>query len=400
MKTKKSTLYKKMSFWNLLGMKVLLILTLLFCEIAIAQQNKMPVSISINVNVDTIQTRKYYPNATPVDKSIKTAVLKMQYGSAEILNPSAIEDLIEGICNVISVDIVYTDYREHDFQDNLNRKRLAELYFLCPSIFTQSMTKWSYVKQYGYDNEEDKKKLFHGIVVKYIKVPLYSPGTVEKMICHIKENTFKDTSMFDIFNRLIKFKDELVCVDFTGSMSPYYLQLMVWLNLKKDKKTLSCSFFNDGNRTPDYLKRPGKTGGIYTVRSNSIDTIVRYAHHCIYKGTGGDSPENNIEAIIEGLKKFPNTKKITMIADNWADMRDYSMISRVKIPVKVIVCGKVFNGINNPLNPQYLDLARKTGGSVHTMEEDILNLMSKKEGDEITVDGVTYVISNDRFIRK
>jgi hypothetical protein len=34
------------------------------------------------------------------------------------------------------------------------------------------------------------------------------------------------------------------------------------------------------------------------------------------------------------------------------------------------------------------------------MEEDILNLMSKKEGDEITVDGVTYVISNDRFIRK
>jgi hypothetical protein len=378
---------------------ILLFLLLVSNSFIFSQGRKIPIAININVKVDTIKTRIYKKENS--DENVKTLFLKMRYGDSEILNPKDAAILEDGSCNIISVEIVYTNYKNQDIQDNINRKRITELYFLNSNIFNQSFIQWKYIEQLGYSTEEDAKKLFHGIVINYIKMPSYKPESLKSMITDIKnKKKIIDTSLYKVFDKYINSKDELVCVDVTGSMTPYYLQVLVWLQLKNSSIPTNFSFFNDGDITPDYLKKIGNTGGIYLCKTNNIDTIISTVFNCISKGFGGDTPENNVEAALKGIKKYPETKEIIMLVDNWADMRDFSMISELKIPVRVIVCGTDYCGIKTSINLQYLELARKTGGSIHTIKEDIEDLAKKKEGEEILIGGDKFIVRSGKFCKK
>ena len=113
-------------------------------------------------------------------------------------------------------------------------------------------------------------------------------------------------------------------------------------------------------------------------------------------GWGGDIQENNIEAILYAIKQNPDLKEIILIADNWAPMRDYCLMSQIKIPVHVIICVKQ-EGM--PINTEYMDLARHTKGSLHTMEEDIEKLTEIAEGKSIEIDGFEYKVLGGRFIK-
>lgn len=46
----------------------------------------------------------------------------------------------------------------------------------------------------------------------------------------------------------------------------------------------------------------------------------------------------------------------------------------------------------NGILPQYLEVARKTGGSVHTIDEDLTALIVKKEGEVFIAGGRKYKI--------
>jgi hypothetical protein len=47
-----------------------------------------------------------------------------------------------------------------------------------------------------------------------------------------------------------------------------------------------------------------------------------------------------------------------MIADNWSPIRDYKLISKIKIPIRIIICGYKSG---DELHIQCLDLDRKAG---------------------------------------
>ncbi|MFT4521415.1 MAG: hypothetical protein ACI8ZN_000346 [Bacteroidia bacterium] len=81
-----------------------------------------------------------------------------------------------------------------------------------------------------------------------------------------------------------------------------------------------------------------------------------------------------------------------LVADNFAPIRDYSHIYRIKKPVHVIVCGSY--GL---INTQYLDLVYKTKGTIHTMEEDINKLYELNEGQSIVIGETSYRISGGKF---
>ncbi len=122
--------------------------------------------------------------------------------------------------------------------------------------------------------------------------------------------------------------------------------------------------------------------------------MITGAYSCMINGDGGDIEENDVEALNYGISTCPDCQDIVLIADNWANMRDFSLVRKIKKPVKIILCG-TYNGVNI----EYLDLARATGGSVHTIEEDIENLKSLNEGAEITVAGIKYKIEKGRFVQ-
>lgn len=365
------------------------------------QAGKLTINTGVNIKTDTVQMRIYDNAVTDTSKELRTLFLKMKYGDYEILNSEDIKQLAKGGNYAISVDLLYTDYQNTDDQNLLNRRRINELYFLYPDVFKQSMVTWRFVKQVGFIDEGGAKKMPHGFLIKYRATPHYTYTDIKTQLENISVATVPDTSLFKHFRKHINSSDDLICVDMTGSMSPYYKQLFLWLTLKGNTKdTLKYALFNDGNMKSDHLKKPMSTGGVYVFKSNSQDTTAQQLLRCISGGGGGDSPENNIEAAMAGLKKFPKSKEIIMLVDNWADMRDYSYISDITKPVRVIICGSEFGGIEYPINPQYLDLAKKTKGSVCTIEEEISDLSKVNEGSEITLGGSKYVFSSGRFIRK
>jgi hypothetical protein len=204
-----------------------------------------------------------------------------------------------------------------------------------------------------------------------------------------------DSTVFMALSR-IEFDDKntLVVVDVTGSMAPYSLQVCLWnrLNFKPGKHN-HYVLFNDGDAKSTHQKKIGNTGGIYPIVIDSVIDLEKNMIKVMKKGFGGDVPENNLEAIIAGIKKFPKSKEVIMIADNYAPVRDMALLEKIKIPVKVILCGSY----NLRYNCDYLNIAKQTKGSLHTMEKDVLNLFDLKEGEIIEINGFNYKLIKGKF---
>ena len=199
--------------------------------------------------------------------------------------------------------------------------------------------------------------------------------------------------VFNVFKRNKQFKSKLIVADLTGSMYPYAQQVSTWLKLQflKDTTSQHFAFFNDGDNKKDDEKKIGATGGIYYCRAKTVEALIATMELTIKKGTGGDAPENPVEAIIYGLNKSGKVEDVILIADNWAKARDIKMLARIKVPVRVVLCG-VYEGME--INEDYLNIAYKTKGSVHTIEQDITDLMKQTTGKKFNINGVDYIIKN------
>ncbi len=199
--------------------------------------------------------------------------------------------------------------------------------------------------------------------------------------------------IFNVLKRNKTWKNKLIVADLTGSMYPYGQQVSTWLKLHflKDTTSQHFVFFNDGDKKKDDEKKIGATGGVYHCRAKTVDELISTMELTIRKGQGGDAPENPIEAIIYGLNKSGKVDDVVLIADNWAKARDIKMLARIKVPVRVILCG-VVEGME--INEDYLNIAYKTKGSVHTIEQDITDLMQQSAGKKFSINGVDYIIKN------
>lgn len=202
-----------------------------------------------------------------------------------------------------------------------------------------------------------------------------------------------DHTIYRVLSRNNKWKKTLIVTDLTASMYPYPKEINTWLKLHflKDTAQQTFVFFNDGDNKKDEQKRIGATGGIYFCRAKNSDDLVNTMKLCIQRGEGGDTPENVVEAILAGLKKIRKPDNIILIADNWAKVRDLNLIGRVKVPVRVILCG-VYEGME--INTDYLNIAYKTKGSLHTIEQDISDLINQTSGKRFNINGFDYIIKN------
>ncbi|MCB1139012.1 MAG: OmpA family protein [Leptospiraceae bacterium] len=199
----------------------------------------------------------------------------------------------------------------------------------------------------------------------------------------------------EVLNRNRQWKDMVVVVDVTGSMMPFLGQVVEWMRLnEQQRKVRRYVFFNDGDNRPEEEKAIGNTGGIYIVPDwASLDEALDVARQAIANGYGGTRPESDIEALIKGISGCPECGDVILVADNGAPVRDISLASRVDRPVRIILCDA-----RDRINPEYLELARLSKGSVHTIERDIANLHRMKEGESFEYEDNIYVIRNGSFI--
>jgi len=198
------------------------------------------------------------------------------------------------------------------------------------------------------------------------------------------------------FDRNKQWKNCLVVTDVTGSMYPYLAQFQMWhkLHLEQNNGNHDFMFFNDGDNKPDLIKVSGNVGGLYYINTSSFEQLSITMKKAMLRGGGGDLPENNIEAVIEGLKKNPNIKEVIMIADNYATPRDLELLKMVKVPIHLILCGA-----QKQINPAYLKMLRDNKGSLHTMDQDLYDFSKLNEGQSIKIDGHTYRVSGGHFIK-
>ena len=197
-----------------------------------------------------------------------------------------------------------------------------------------------------------------------------------------------------VLDRNKQWKNCLVVTDVTGSMYPYLAQFKLWhqQNIKYSTNR-QFVFFNDGNRTPDKTKVVGKVGGVYFIKTAHFDSLMNLMQLAMLRGNGGDVPENNIEAVLTGIKRGQQIKEVIMIADNMATPRDLDLLSQVRVPIRLILCGTH----TGPFNVNYLNMIKKNKGSIHTIEEDLNGISSIKEGETLQLEGYKYVYKKGSF---
>ncbi len=205
---------------------------------------------------------------------------------------------------------------------------------------------------------------------------------------------FKDSTIFKILKRN-NWSKMLMVTDATGSMTQYILQLLAWTSVDSNLTRLkTIVVFNDGDNKPDISKPMGSTGGIYFIVPKSPEFVFKEIRKAMVKGNGGgDIPENDIEAMLRAFESCKECNEAILVADNLSDCRDFPLLWKIKKPVQIILCGT-----NDGINTQYLEIARKTGGSIHTIEQDIGNLSKLNEGDTFYVGSQKFMLKEEKFV--
>lgn len=336
---------------------------------------------------------KYYNNNMIEPKSIKK---KKKSGSVKVkvlisASGKAIRPkIIESMGNKCDEEAIRLIRRMPRWKAATIGKKTIRSYVTLVIPFNEDITEYAYKK-----NAE----------IRYKKVNTKIPITVKNgdLVTEedCKSSVFRpvaniDSTIFKVFERNKDWNNISVTCDLTGSMSPYSAQLLFWFKLHGNNETRkfnTVTFFNDGDRKAYKDKKIGETGGIYQTSSSNFEVVQSLARKTMNNGGGGDAPENNLEALLKAIELNDSCDHYVLIADNFATPRDMKLLKKINKPIRVVVCGG-----SHAINVAYLNIARETGGSIHTIENDIDGLMDLKEGETLKIGTKKYKIKEGKFV--
>jgi hypothetical protein len=418
----------------------------------------------------------------------------LNYAASSFIDTTGIYKLVDA--QILSVDLLFTDFPANQNLVSLNKKRLQVLANLLPTATQQPNTQWQIIRQLDGKDKASAANMLHGFVINFrspetlvskkieidliksvtptviiipaevppveVKInnwsavhngtlnqqriviynrPLRKSGTNKPVLQKIA--TPKDTIVAftykearnsqiipDMGPRFLKekdtlyfllgpplqatlklappalrslgdssvlktlkrneFKKMLVVADVTSSMSPYVAQVFSWINSEAEKSNVQYVVcFNDGDGKENGYKKIGRTGGIYGEAYTDAVQLSKLIISTMDKCKNNDIEENDCEAIIKGIDLCANCENVVLLADSWAPVRDISLVESIKKPVKVIACGERLG-----LRPEYIEIALKTNGSLHFMNDDVLDLTPLRKGKQMTINGKVYAFKN------
>ena len=339
------------------------------------------------------------------------------------------------------VDIVFTKYPrlKKDWITNyysLLANRLKEL-FRIDSTLNRKNIEFNIVMQINCFSVSETKKMYHGIVIYYKNKSdlneneisqlndgladgyryLFSEKRRNKLPPLLRNLKINDSlatdeivahkiidqmglvdkintaDVYDVIERHPNWNNMVIVMDWTGSMYAYSGQIILWHALNfKTSRVDKFVMFNDGNKKKSWDKKIGETGGIYDFEADSLQEIIEAMYLITQNGRGGDSPENDKEALIYAQNKWPNVKELFLIADNNSNVRDLILMDQIKVPVHIILCRK---GFKHHLH--YLNLAYKTGGTIHTINEDVESFDELDKNGKMKIFGFMWYLSDGKI---
>lgn len=179
-------------------------------------------------------------------------------------------------------------------------------------------------------------------------------------------------------------------MDVTGSMTEHVASMKRWIHSNNDSMNFtSFTFFNDGDEKPTRKKKIGSTGGIYTTfRPDQIDNLVM---ETMRRGSGGERPESDIEALLQTQEKDTLCDVILLIGDNYSEVRDLRLLPTVNKRVNLLMCS-----LKGALRTDYLQIAKQTGGYLIYNGERI-ELRHLKPGNILSVGIYQYDYNGTTF---
>jgi hypothetical protein len=335
------------------------------------------------------------------DPFTQQVILPASYASA-ILNKT--ENWLEVAPGnqVYEIDLVFTLYpqdisRWRTDYNQLLQDRIQALLEV-DSAFSDPEIKWNMILQTACKTESEAIRYFHGFVVKYRPLDyerieeVKSPEDLQALLSGIAVP--QDSTVIKIVNRHPEWQDMLVVMDWTGSMYRYGAQLVLWHkeNLRVNQnRTKHLVFFNDGNAKRGSQKVIGRTGGVYLTMAENIEKVVMTMEKVMLKGAGGDPEENDLEALLKSTRNLEGFQDVILIADNKSDVRDLRLLDKLDRPVHIILCGIEED---NYINTDYVKIAYYSGGSLHTLEQDLEDLQQLQPGERIAIGNMRYEIRN------
>jgi hypothetical protein len=357
-------------------------------------------------------------------KDINRVFLKNGYASAIIINPDDWQPPKQPY-EVTEVNLIYTKYPvdKNLWRTNYRKlltDRLKELFKLDSSLNSDEI-EWGIVLQTNCKTEQETMLLPHGIEIVYELLPqvsetvitaeniqevqsadsvaqlqtiLKAEKQINKFIKNLKIGT--DSIIDKVFARQNEWKKSLVVIDWTGSMQGFGAELMLWHTKNyKISGIKHMVIFNDG--LEDKNRKNGKLRGVYFVDALDLKKVVKLMkkagkEHFAYN----KQEENDMEAIIAGMDKYKDFDELILIADNRSCIKDFCLTCKVNVPVRIILCGTA-----QGVNPAYVNLAYKTKGSLHTIENDIYDLPgATATGKPIKIDKSVFVFDarKDRYV--
>jgi hypothetical protein len=367
----------------------------------------------------------YHPSATKESVLLENGYAQYRFKNADDWPPQ------EGAVRATKVEIIFTKYpKDKSFWLTnyhwLLAKRLQALFSLDPELNNTNVA-YRIILQTACENEFEAMQLFHGIRVHYEPISnRKNSGTTELAVGKSSENAsqetndegmeeirassdptakkilrfmaqerhYVDSSVFKVLDRHPEWQNASMVIDWTGSMYGYGAEAILWHVLNEQSSGIDqIFFFNDGDRKKKRKKVPGYTGGIYQVDAFPTSRPLKYFRKVKNKGNGGDSPENDLEAILTAIKAAPNAGSLILIADNKSCIRDFVLIEHLNQPVHVILCGAE-QGINH----QYINLAWHSGGSLHTEDLDISFKEQPLNEGKLSIVEREYIMTPDQVL--
>ena len=360
-------------------------------------------SLSVGgVTFTYLRTGEYKPDAMQA-----SIMLDMAFGKATIGNPQAWDSVGRTLRRPTGIDLVYTAYPDDTTRwfNPLTAQRLEALFALDPTLH-QAPVRWRLVAQTDGQTTEAAQRLFHGFVIYYqveekallaelLKQRLEGGAPDPRLLRDLGmsqvrgiisgDKVLADSVVRAAFARRPQWRDLLVVADWTSSMYPYGADLLRWHETHLAQGAIKyLVLFNDGDAfaRPVNPRAVGATGGLYAIAPKRLEDVITLMDTVMLRGDGGDFPENDVEALRWGIRRFgAKCKGVVLIADNESDVRDLALLSDIKRPVHIILCSPE----RKPPHPHYLTIAWRTGGSVILLDDE-LNFL--RPGQPISTDGV------------
>jgi hypothetical protein len=190
----------------------------------------------------------------------------------------------------------------------------------------------------------------------------------------------------------------IVC-DFTSSMYPHATELFTWLDRNRRNRYIKGAvFFTDCDSLGHETRPNGLPGKMFVVKDwQNTDVLPIFIEASRNTMGNSERAENDLEAIIHAQKSFPGIESFVLIADNSSPVKDMALLSQIKKPVHVVICGVTYEP-KVAIQPDYLTIAAATKGSVHTLNQDLPDVAKIKPGTKLQVGKNWYKYRKGRFV--